>query len=91
MQEALGSDIMMVLDTCIPYPADRDTAARATALTGRWAGAAGRRRPKPASCCLASSRAACTRTCGVRPGSQLTAIGFDGYALGGLSVGEPRS
>ena len=37
VQEALGSDIMMVLDTCIPYPADRDEAVKGTALTARWA------------------------------------------------------
>ncbi|MEE4314997.1 MAG: tRNA guanosine(34) transglycosylase Tgt, partial [Desulfofustis sp.] len=37
VQEALGSDIMMCLDTCIPYPADRTETSGATALTGRWA------------------------------------------------------
>src|SRR5665647_716728 len=37
VQEALGSDIMMVLDTCIPYPATREEVVKATALTARWA------------------------------------------------------
>lgn len=37
VQEALGADIMMVLDTCIPYPATLDEAQKATALTARWA------------------------------------------------------
>ena len=37
VQEALGSDIMMCLDTCIPYPADRSETLAATELTARWA------------------------------------------------------
>ena len=37
VQEALGSDIMMCLDTCIPYPADRTETLSATELTSRWA------------------------------------------------------
>jgi len=90
VQEALGSDIMMVLDTCIPWPAERDEAQRATALTNRWA---------------ARSRAAQSNTgqllFGIVQGGmypdlrrqaaqELIDIGFDGYALGGLSVGEPK-
>ena len=90
VQEALGSDIMMVLDTCIPYPADRDTAARATDLTGRWAAR-----------CRAAQADTGQLLFGIVQGGmypdlrraaleQLRAIGFDGYALGGLSVGEPK-
>ena len=40
--------------------------------------------------CSASSRAACTRTCATSRSQALAAIGFDGYAIGGLSVGEPK-
>ena len=40
--------------------------------------------------CSASCRAACTRTCATNRSPSLTAIGFDGYAIGGLSVGEPK-
>ncbi|PIE58047.1 MAG: tRNA guanosine(34) transglycosylase Tgt [Desulfobulbus propionicus] len=90
VQEALGSDIMMALDTCIPYPADREAVAQGTALTRRWA---------------ARCRAAQTDTgqhlFGIIQGGmfkdmrrqaleQIVEIGFDGYALGGLSVGEPK-
>ena len=88
VQEALGSDIMMCLDTCIPYPADRQEAFEATKLTGRWA---------------KRSRAAHKNNLllfGIVQGGmyedlrkmavdELLEIGFDGYALGGLSVGEP--
>jgi queuine tRNA-ribosyltransferase len=90
VQEALGSDIMMCLDTCIPYPADRSETLAATELTSRWA---------------QRSRAAQKTTgqllFGIVQGGmypdlrslaveQLIEIDFDGYALGGLSVGEPR-
>jgi queuine tRNA-ribosyltransferase len=90
VQEALGSDIMMCLDTCIPYPADKKETLAATELTSRWA---------------ARSRSAQNDTGqllfgivqgGMYPGlrtlavEQLLEIGFDGYALGGLSVGEPE-
>ena len=37
VQQSLGSDIMMCLDTCIPYPADREETVRSTDLTTRWA------------------------------------------------------
>ncbi|MDH5299105.1 MAG: tRNA guanosine(34) transglycosylase Tgt [Desulfobulbaceae bacterium] len=90
VQEALGSDIMMCLDTCIPHPASRAETIAGTELTARWA---------------KRSRAAQTDTgqllFGIVQGGmypdlramaveQLVEIGFDGYALGGLSVGEPN-
>lgn len=90
VQEALGSDIMMALDTCIPYPATREQAAAATALTARWA-----RR------CRDAQSATGQHLFGIIQGGmypdmrreaieQLVEIGFPGYALGGLSVGEPK-
>jgi len=91
VQEALGSDIMMVLDTCIPYPAGRDEAARATGLTNRWA-----RRSKEARRQGSGQLLFGIVQGGMYPDLRLAAleelveIGFDGYALGGLSVGEPE-
>ena len=90
VQEALGSDIMMCLDTCIPYPASREEASKATELTTRWA-----RRSR------AAQRATGQLLFGIVQGGKypelrsqaleaLMEIGFDGYALGGLSVGEPE-
>ncbi len=91
VQEALGTDIMMCLDTCIPYPADRAEAESATALTGRWA----------ERCRKAHHRESGQLLFGIVQGGmypdlraravdELLAIGFDGYAMGGLSVGEPK-
>jgi len=91
VQEDLGSDIMMCLDTCIPYPATRDETIEATALTKRWA----------KRCREAQNRATGQLLFGIVQGGMhddlraeaiddLVEIGFDGYALGGLSVGEPK-
>lgn len=91
VQEALGTDIMMCLDTCIPYPATFEEAKQATALTGRWA----------ARCRQAQRRETGQLLFGIVQGgmypelraqaiAELVEIGFDGYAMGGLSVGEPK-
>lgn len=92
VQEDLGSDIMMCLDTCIPYPASRAEVQKATALTSRWA-----KRSR-----LAHNRESGQLLFGIVQGGmypdmrqqaldELLEIGFDGYAMGGLSVGEPKS
>ena len=93
-QQILGSDIMMVLDECVPYPAQYDDVKRSLRLTTDWA-----RRSKNALNLkpLVGSQ----KLFGIVQGGmycdlrkeaaeRLTEIGFDGYALGGLSVGEPR-
>jgi len=91
VQEDLGSDIMMCLDTCIPYPATRAEVIEATALTSRWA----------KRCRDAQHRETGQLLFGIVQGGMypdlrkqaleaLLEIGFDGYALGGLSVGEPK-
>ena len=92
IQRALGSDIMMMFDECVHYPAARDYVEQSLALTTRWA-----RRSK------AYDEQSRTKQLlfGIVQGStyldlrkraveELLAIGFDGYAVGGVSVGEPR-
>ena len=90
IQETLGSDIAMVLDECPPYPVSHEEASRSVALTLRWA-----------ERCRAARRRHDTALFGIVQGSvfddlradcarRLVEIGFDGYALGGLSVGEPK-
>ncbi len=89
IQEALGSDIMMCLDECTPYPATHTESKRSLELSIDWA-----RRSKE-SCSTGSGA-----LFGIVQGGMfqdlrahgveaLTNIGFDGYAIGGLSVGEP--
>jgi queuine tRNA-ribosyltransferase len=90
VQRALGSDIVMIFDECTPYPADESTARFSMELSLRWA-----QRSREAH---ADNPAALF---GIVQGGMyphlrgeslagLTDIGFDGYAIGGLSVGEPK-
>jgi queuine tRNA-ribosyltransferase len=89
LQAALGSDIAMVLDECPPGTADRDTVIQAMERTTAWAK---RQIDQP--------RAPGQALFGIVQGGshvelrrdhldELVELGFDGYALGGLSVGEP--
>ena len=83
----------MMLDECPPWPVARERAAAALDRTNRWARrarAAWDRAPAPAAC-SASSRAASTPSCARRAAAELAAIDFDGYAIGGVSVGEPAA
>ena len=89
IQMTLNSDIAMVLDECTPYPADEKAVRESMDLSLRWA-----RRSKDA---FKSSNALFGIVQGgVYPAlreaslSGLLDIGFDGYAIGGLSVGEPK-
>ncbi len=89
VQEALGSDIMMALDTCIPYPADYDTAAKATALTGRWAARCRKAHANRDLLLFGIVQGGMFPDLRKMAAEELVDIGFDGYAIGGVSVGEP--
>lgn len=95
IQRQLGSDIMMVLDECAPYPCDPEYARRSNALTLRWA-----ERCRHAFETHKGLYGFSQALFGIVQGSiypeirqqsarQLVRIGFDGYAIGGLAVGEP--
>jgi queuine tRNA-ribosyltransferase len=106
IQAALGSDIAMVLDECVPYPCEYDYAAKSAELTARWA----KRCKAVASAVSADSGADALRTAhltarqllfGIIQGGAfddlrrasaqaLVELDFDGYAIGGVSVGEPE-
>ncbi|MEW6359888.1 MAG: tRNA guanosine(34) transglycosylase Tgt [Planctomycetota bacterium] len=88
IQERLGADIIMAFDECVPYPCERDYAKAAMDRTVAWA-----------ERCKAARRRSDQALFGIVQGStfpdqrrecadRLTEIGFDGYAVGGLSVGE---
>ena len=96
IQRNLGSDVMMVLDECSPYPCDYETAMKANDRSLRWA-----------ERCLNHARSSDPphgkrqMLFGIVQGSvyesvrrvsaeHLMELGFDGYAIGGLAVGEPR-
>lgn len=90
VQEALGADIAMAFDECIPYPADFDYAKKSTERTTRWA-----------KRCLEAHTREDQSLFGIVQGGmypelrklsvhQLTELDFAGYGIGGLSVGEPK-
>ena len=93
IQETLGSDIMMTFDECVHYPAPRDYVEQSLALTTRWA-----KRSKD----FFRTQYKHQLLFGIVQGStyldlrkkaveDLVSIGFDGYAIGGVSVGEPEN
>jgi queuine tRNA-ribosyltransferase len=102
IQAALGSDIAMVLDECVPYPCDYDYAAKSAELTARWA-----KRCKAVAASLRDAHAVHSTAAtnqllfGIIQGGTfedlrrasaqaLVELDFDGYAVGGVSVGEPE-
>jgi queuine tRNA-ribosyltransferase len=91
VQEALGSDIMMCLDTCIPYPADREETVRSTDLTTRWAGRCRSAQGDTGQLLFGIVQGGMYPDLRQRAAEALVDIGFDGYAIGGLSVGESKT
>ncbi len=90
VQRALGSDIVMVFDECTPYPADYATAQRSMKLSMRWAQRSKKAHEgNPAALfgIVQGGMHTDLRTISLQG---LMEIGFDGYAIGGLSVGEPK-
>jgi queuine tRNA-ribosyltransferase len=90
IQEALGVDIAMALDECLPATAPPAQVAHAVARTSAWAerGLAARRRPETAL--FGIVQGGLDVKLRAESAARLTALAFDGYAVGGLSVGEPR-
>jgi queuine tRNA-ribosyltransferase len=95
VQRALGSDIMMVLDECLEYPASHEAARVSTERTIRWARAAyshyrshGSDGPQVCFPIVQGSMFADLRR---HCAEELCLLDADGYAIGGLSVGEPRA
>ncbi len=90
IQEALGSDIMMCLDTCIPYPCEKADAGKATNLTTRWARRSLKARKREELLLFPIVQGGMYPDLRREHTLQLLEMPFDGYALGGLSVGEPK-
>ncbi|MFC5700476.1 tRNA guanosine(34) transglycosylase Tgt [Cohnella faecalis] len=91
VQNALGSDIIMAFDECPPYPAEYEYVKKSTERTSRWA----------ERCLKAHARPSDQALFGIVQGgmhadlrrqsaADLTSLDFPGYAMGGLSVGEPK-
>ena len=91
-QAIIGSDIAMILDECPPYPCEHDYAANSLALTQRWAERSRdwieKNRP-PGQHYFGIVQGATFDDLREKAARDLVSLDFDGYAIGGLSVGEP--
>ena len=89
IQRLLGSDIVMAFDECTPWPADEATAAESMRLSMRWAQ---RSRDgfgdRPGYALFGIQQGSVYADLRQESAEALTKIGFDGYAIGGLAVGE---
>jgi len=92
IQRALGSDIVMAFDECTPHPATEAQAASSMRLSMRWAlrsrEAFGDR---PGHALFGIQQGSVYRDLRAESAEALAAIGFDGYAIGGLAVGEGQA
>jgi queuine tRNA-ribosyltransferase len=90
-QKAIGSDIMMVLDQCIPSTSARPQAISAMELTHRWAKRSLAARGDSPQSMFAIVQGACFEDLRKQSAETLCEMPFDGFAIGGLAVGETRS
>ncbi len=90
-QIAIGSDIMMALDQCIPSTADETSARAALGITHRWAARSLAARGDSPQAMFAIVQGALFHELRRESVEALTALPFDGYAIGGLAVGEGKS
>jgi queuine tRNA-ribosyltransferase len=90
VQRVLGSDIVMVFDECTGYPATRDEAATSMQLSMRWAARSRRAHEGNANALFGIVQGGMYEDLRDESLAALVALGFDGYAVGGVSVGEPK-
>ncbi|WP_404358141.1 tRNA guanosine(34) transglycosylase Tgt [Methylotuvimicrobium sp. KM1] len=90
VQRHLGSDIVMIFDECTPYPASVDQAADSMRLSLRWAARSKKAHGENPSALFGIVQGGMYEHLRRESLAGLVDIGFDGYAIGGLSVGEPK-
>ncbi|MDQ3229639.1 MAG: tRNA guanosine(34) transglycosylase Tgt, partial [Pseudomonadota bacterium] len=91
IQRVLGSDIVMIFDECTPYPATEAQARDSMELSLRWAERSKRAHEGNDAAMFGIVQGGVFESLRERSSSALRDIGFDGYAIGGLAVGEPEA
>jgi queuine tRNA-ribosyltransferase len=89
VQRDLGSDIVMIFDECTAYPADQETVRKSMELSLRWAARSKTAFADNPNALFGIVQGGTYENLRLESIAGLKAIGFDGYAIGGLSVGEP--
>lgn len=91
IQKALDSDVVMIFDECTPYPATLDVARTSMDLSLRWAARSKRAHEGNDAALFGIVQGGVHRELRTYSAEGLRQIGFDGYAIGGLAVGEPEA
>ncbi|MCD6578172.1 tRNA guanosine(34) transglycosylase Tgt [bacterium] len=89
IQETINSDIMMMLDICPPYPSEKKYVEKVTKLSNKW-GALALKARKSDNALFGIAQGGMYKDLRKMAIEELSAMDFDGIALGGLSVGEPN-
>ncbi len=90
IEEALGADIIMSFDECIPYPATKEYVARSTERTLRWAKRGLEARTRDDQALFGIVQGGAYRDLREHAAKELAAMPFEGYSIGGTSIGEPK-
>ena len=91
IQRVLNSDIVMIFDECTPYPATEKQASDSMELSLRWAERSRRAHEGNPNALFGIVQGGVYPQLRARSAAALRDIGFDGYAVGGLAVGEPEA
>ncbi|NOY76205.1 MAG: tRNA guanosine(34) transglycosylase Tgt [Kiritimatiellaeota bacterium] len=90
IQKTLDSDIVMAFDDCTPYPCSEKEAEKSLETTTRWETVSREQPLNPGQLLFGIVQGSVYRELRERSASELVILDFDGYAIGGLSVGEPE-
>jgi queuine tRNA-ribosyltransferase len=90
VQENIGADILMCLDECVPYPSSYEYTESSVELTARWARRCKEAKKPDEAMLFGIVQGGFYHDLRIKSASELIEMDFDGYAIGGLSVGEPK-
>ncbi|WP_084219076.1 tRNA guanosine(34) transglycosylase Tgt [Syntrophorhabdus aromaticivorans] len=91
VQENIGADICMCFDECAPYPSSYEYTSNSVDLTSRWAERCKNAKKNDGTMLFGIVQGGFYRDLRLKSAEELIKMDFDGYAVGGLSVGEPKS
>ncbi|KRD80321.1 tRNA guanosine(34) transglycosylase Tgt [Lysobacter sp. Root983] len=91
IQRVLDSDIVMIFDECTPYPATEEVARKSMELSLRWAERSKKAHEGNDAALFGIVQGGVHHALRTRSAAGLKDLGFDGYAVGGLAVGEPEA
>ena len=90
VQENIGADICMSFDECVPYPSSYEYTSKSVGLTSRWARRCRDSKQNGKNLLFGVIQGGVYKDLRLKSAHDLVNMDFDGYAVGGLSVGEPK-